>query len=63
VNVENLGSASGGPAAQKWLNTPADGRLIFQSSPNELILSPLVNAEIKFKPDQFHHIKQIMHTP
>ncbi len=63
VNVENLGGASGGIAAQKLLNTPADGRMIFQGSPNELILSPLVNADIKFKPDQFRHVTQITANP
>ena len=44
VIVENLGGASGGIAAQKVLNAPADGYLIFQGSPNELILAPLSNA-------------------
>jgi tripartite-type tricarboxylate transporter receptor subunit TctC len=63
VNVENLGGASGGIAAQKLLNTPADGRMIFQGSPNELILSPLVNKDIKFKPDQFRHVTQITQNP
>lgn len=48
VTVENLGGASGGLAAQKLLQTQADGRMIFQGSPNELILSPLVNPDIKF---------------
>lgn len=63
VLVENLGGASGGLAAQKLLNTPNDGRMIFQGSPNELILSPLTNPDIKFKPDQFRHITQITHNP
>jgi tripartite-type tricarboxylate transporter receptor subunit TctC len=63
VMVENLGGASGGIAAQKLLQTAADGRMIFQGSPNELILSPLVNADIKFKPDQFRHVTQITQNP
>jgi tripartite-type tricarboxylate transporter receptor subunit TctC len=63
VIVENLGGASGGIAAQKLLQTPADGRMIFQGSPNELILSPLVNPDIKFKPDQFRHVTQITQNP
>jgi tripartite-type tricarboxylate transporter receptor subunit TctC len=63
VVVENLGGASGGLAAQKLLQTPADGRMIFQGSPNELILSPLVNPDIKFKPDQFRHVTQITQNP
>ena len=40
VLVENLGGASGGIAAQKVLASPADGHMIFQGSPNELILAP-----------------------
>jgi hypothetical protein len=41
VIVENLGGASGSIAAQKVLNAPMDGYLVFQGSPNELILAPL----------------------
>ncbi len=63
VVVENLGGASGGLAAQKLLNTANDGRMIFQGSPNELILSPYVNPDIKFKPEQFRHITQITANP
>ena len=37
VIVENLGGASGGIAAQKVLSAPADGYMVFQGSPNELI--------------------------
>ena len=63
VVVENLGGASGGIAAQKLLQTANDGRMIFQGSPNELILSPLINPDIKFKPDQFRLITQITQNP
>ena len=51
--VENLGGVSGGIAAQKVLAAPADGYYLFLGSPNELIVSPLVNAAIKFKPEDF----------
>ena len=34
VLVDNLGGASGSIAAQKVLNAPADGQIIFQGSPN-----------------------------
>jgi tripartite-type tricarboxylate transporter receptor subunit TctC len=63
VLIENLGGASGGLAAMKLLQTPADGRMIFQGSPNELILSPLTNPDIKFKPNQFRHVSQITKNP
>ena len=51
--VENLGGVSGGIAAQKVLAAPADGYYLFLGSPNELIVSPLVNPAIKFKPEDF----------
>ena len=35
VIVDNLGGASGSIAAQKVLNSPADGHIIFQGSPND----------------------------
>jgi tripartite-type tricarboxylate transporter receptor subunit TctC len=47
----------------KLLQTPADGRMIFQGSPNELILSPLTNPDIKFKLNQFRHVTQITKNP
>ena len=49
VIVENLGGASGAIAAQKLLNAPSDGQIIFQGSPNELILAPLAISAVKFK--------------
>ena len=39
--IENLGGASGSIAAQKVVNAPSDGYMVFQGSPNELILAPL----------------------
>ena len=53
VVVENLGGASGAIGAQKVLGAPADGYYLFQGSPNELILSPLANAAVKFKSEDF----------
>ena len=63
VIVENLGGASGGIAAQRVLNSPADGHLIFQGSPNELILAPLSNAAIKYKPEDFRLVQMITINP
>jgi len=53
VIVENLGGASGAIAAQKVLSAPADGRYIFQGSPNEVILAALANAAVKVKAEDF----------
>ncbi len=59
VVVENLGGASGGIAAQKVLSAPSDGHIIFQGSPNELILGPLANAAVKFKSEDFRLVQMI----
>ena len=53
VLVENLGGVSGAMAAQKVLNAPADGYMIFLGSPNEVILSPLSNAAVKLRTEDF----------
>lgn len=59
VIVDNLGGASGSIAAQKVLNSPSDGHLIFQGSPNELILAPLAISAIKFKSEDFRLVQMI----
>lgn len=53
VLVENLGGVSGALGAQKVLSAPADGYYIFQGTPNEVILSPLANAAVKVKAEDF----------
>lgn len=63
VLVENLGGAGGGIAAQKILSNPADGHMIFQGSPNELILSPLSNSAIKYKSEDFRLVQMITINP
>ncbi len=59
VIVENLGGASGAIAAQKVLSSPSDGHMVFQGSPNELILAPLAIASIKFKSEDFRLVQMI----
>ena len=59
VIVDNLGGASGSIAAQKVLNAPSDGQLVFQGSPNELILAPLALSAIKFKSEDFRLVQMI----
>lgn len=56
--VENLGGASGAMAAQKVLAAPADGHVLFLGSPNEVILSPLANASVKLKAEDFRLVHQ-----
>src|SRR4029453_19225935 len=59
VIVENLGGVSGALAAQKVLGAPADGYYIFQGSPNEVILSPLANASVKLKAEDFRLVHPV----
>lgn len=59
VIIENLGGASGSIAAQKVLNSPSDGHIIFQGSPNELILAPLAISAVKFKSEDFRLVQMI----
>jgi tripartite-type tricarboxylate transporter receptor subunit TctC len=61
--VDNLGGGSGSIAAQKVLNAPSDGYLVFQGSPNELILAPLAISAIKYKPEDFRQIHRIALAP
>lgn len=59
VLVENVGGVSGALAAQKVLGAPADGHYIFQGSPNEVILSPLANAAVKLKTEDFRLVHPV----
>lgn len=59
VLVENLGGASGAIGAQKVLSAPSDGQMIFQGSPNELILAPLAISAIKYKSEDFRLVQMI----
>ena len=59
VLVENLGGVSGALAAQKVLSAPADGHFVFQGSPNEVILSPLANAAVKLKTEDFRLVHPV----
>ena len=63
VIVENLGGAGGAIAAQKVLNSPADGHLIFQGGPNELILAPLSNSAVKYKSEEFRLVQMVTINP
>jgi tripartite-type tricarboxylate transporter receptor subunit TctC len=59
VLVENLGGVSGAIAAQKVLAAPADGYYVFQGSPNEVILSPLANASVRLKAEDFRLVHPV----
>jgi tripartite-type tricarboxylate transporter receptor subunit TctC len=57
--VENVAGGSGSIGATKVLTAPADGHLVFQGSPNELILGPLAISAIKFKSEDFRLVQMI----
>jgi tripartite-type tricarboxylate transporter receptor subunit TctC len=59
VLVENLGGASGAIGAQKVLSAASDGQMIFQGSPNELILAPLAISAVKYKSEDFRLVQMI----
>jgi tripartite-type tricarboxylate transporter receptor subunit TctC len=62
VVVENIGGASGGIAAMRLQNAPADGRTFFQGSQNELILPPLIIKGTKHQPSDFEIVHPITTT-
>jgi tripartite-type tricarboxylate transporter receptor subunit TctC len=59
VIVENLGGVSGALGAQKVLGAPADGHLVYQGSPNELILAPMALQAVKYKSEDFRMVQII----
>lgn len=63
VPIENLGGAGGAIAAQKVLSAPADGQIIFQGSPNELILAPLAIPSVRYKPEDFRQVQRVALAP
>lgn len=63
VLVDNLGGAGGSIAAQKVLSAPADGHMLFLGSPNEVILTPLANAAVKLRHDQFTLVNPVTVNP
>ena len=59
VIIENVGGVAGALGAQKALNAPPDGHLIFQGSPNEVILAPLAIQAAKYRSEDFRMVQII----
>lgn len=59
VIVENIVGATGAIAIQRMLNADADGRLVFQGTAGEMIIPPLTNDAIKFKPQDVEAVHPI----
>lgn len=63
VLVENLAGVGGALAAQRVLRAPADGYVILQGSPNEVILAPLARAAVKLRLEDFVLISPATNNP
>ena len=63
VIVDNLGGAGGSIAAQKVLTAPTDGTLVYQGSPNELVLTPLALQTVKYKSEDWRMVQIIGSFP
>jgi tripartite-type tricarboxylate transporter receptor subunit TctC len=63
VVVENLAGVGGALAAQRVLDTPADGYYVFLGTPNELILAPMANAAVKLKSEEFRFVQMVGTLP
>ncbi len=62
VIVENLGGAGGSIGMTKVLNAPADGHTLALGSPIELVLAPLAIQGVKYKPEDFKLVAQLIST-
>jgi tripartite-type tricarboxylate transporter receptor subunit TctC len=63
VIVDNVGGVGGAIAAQKVLGAPADGQILYQGSPNELILAPMALQAVKYKAEDWRMVQIIGSFP
>lgn len=63
VVVEDVGGASGALAARRVLHAAPDGYTLMFSTTSEMIVSPLSNEHVKYKPHDFTPIGKIGTTP
>lgn len=59
VVVDNVGGAGGIIGAQKVLNAPADGYMLYRGSLSELVLAPLNLPTIKFSSEDFRMVQMM----
>jgi tripartite-type tricarboxylate transporter receptor subunit TctC len=57
--IDNVPGVGGALGTMKALNAPADGHTIMLSGINELILTPLVNVNAKYKAEDFKTVAMI----
>ena len=60
--VENLGGVGGAMGVQKVLSG-TDGHTVLLGSPLELIIPPLANASVKYKPSDLRLVAQLVKAP
>ncbi len=60
--IENLGGAGGAIGMSKLINTPADGHTLALGTPMELVLAPLAIQGVKYKPEDFKLVAQVVNT-
>ena len=63
VAIENLGGDNSAKALQKILNAPADGSLVLQGTPSELILAPSISKTPSFKSEDFRMVQFVADMP
>ncbi len=60
--IENLGGAGGSIGLSKLINSPADGHITALGTPMELVLAPLAIQGVKYKPEDFKLVAQVVNT-
>lgn len=60
--IENLGGGGGSIGLMRLMTSPADGHTISLGTPMELVLAPLAIQGVKFKPEDFKLVAQVVST-
>lgn len=61
--VENVAGAGGAIGAQQLLNASVGSDTLLLASPNEVILAPLANAAVKYRPEDFRLVALVASAP
>ncbi|MFT3800322.1 MAG: tripartite tricarboxylate transporter substrate binding protein [Burkholderiaceae bacterium] len=59
VVVENIGGGTGVLGANRVLQAPADGYMLFHGSANEIFLAPMLNPAARYRPSDFGYVAPI----
>ena len=60
--IDNLGGAGGSIGLRKLINSPTDGYMLALGTPMELVLAPLAIQGVKYKPEDFKLVAQVVNT-